>query len=97
MSGHVEPRCIYCHALLAHCEAHPCGRRLQRRAEAHLEHELQPVPGFTTWRVTDRNDRVRTVEVAARTQAQRDRSKRNVENPPPPENHKRHGTLESLR
>jgi hypothetical protein len=39
----------------------------------------------TNWIVTDRKGRVRLVEVAARTQAQMDRSKRNLENPPPPE------------
>lgn len=51
----------------------------------------------TTWTLLDRNGQIRRIVVAARTQAQRDRSKRNVENPPKPENHKRHGQLDSLR
>jgi hypothetical protein len=97
MTDAIAPRCAYCFAPLAHCQAHPCGRRLKARANAHDVITLDALKGFTTWRVTDRAEQVRNVEVAARTQAQLERSKRNVENPPPPSGYKRHGQTDALR
>ena len=39
----------------------------------------------TTWTVTEHSGRVKRVVVAARSQRQLDRSRRNATNPPPPE------------
>lgn len=85
------PRCIYCLVLLADCERFPCSRRRERRATGQEVYELPSAPASTTWQLRDRTDQVRTVQVAARTQRQRDRSRRNVEHPPPPQASLRRG------
>lgn len=61
---------------------------------ARLPSALRPPRGWTLRRADGTED---ALAVPERTEAQRARSKRNVDDPPPPESHKRHGTLESLR
>lgn len=49
------------------------------------------------WTLKRSDGTQKPLNVPARTQEQRDRSKRNLENPAPPSGFKRHGQLESLR
>lgn len=52
------------------------------------------MPGWTLRRADGSES---ALDVPKRSREQRDRAKQNFENPPPPENRKRHGQLESLR
>lgn len=61
---------------------------------ARLPSALRPPRGWTLRRADGTED---ALDVPERTEAQRARSKRNVDDPPPPENHKRHAQTEGTR
>lgn len=52
---------------------------------------------MTGWTLKRPDGSEKRLDVPKRTQEQRERSKRNVEDPQPPSSLKKHGQLESLR
>lgn len=52
---------------------------------------------MTGWTLKRPDGTQKRLDVPKRTQEQRDRGKRNVENPQAPSSRKRHGQLDSLR